>query len=398
MSRPEPIYLDNNATTHLAPEVIEELTHLFSKGVVNPASRHRPGRKSLSILEEAKSQLLDLIDAPKNGMASAQIIITSGGTEANNLAINGIANDDDSLIIVGATEHPSVLDAATHLKHRCRVLPVDLHGRCDLDVLRTWLEDIFSGKDPRFSRVGLVSMMLGNNETGVINDLREACRICDAFQVPVHSDIVQAIGKIPFSMLDSGVSAVTLTAHKFHGPIGVGALVARHDLKIAPTLLGGGQQLGMRPGTEPVILTAAMVCALQLSVESTSCGDYRRLGELRDQFERRVCQIFADNSALRAVVIGKEAERLPQTSTISFIGQDRQALLMALDLAGIACSTGSACSSGSGRPSHVLQAMGLPRETIDGALRFSLSRFTTETEIDAAIGVIDKVTSRCLTN
>jgi cysteine desulfurase len=230
----------------------------------------------------------------------------------------------------------------------------------------------------------LVSLMLGNNETGVLQPIEEAARVCQSFSVPIHTDAVQVVGKLPVNFRELGVTALSCTAHKFHGPQGVGALILRHGAALEPQLQGGFQQRGLRPGTEPVALAVGMHRALQLWHDNQQeC--IARMVQLRDRLERQVLDGFP-----AAVVVGGNSPRLPHTSNIAFVGLDRQALFMALDLAGVACSTGSACASGSNEPSHVLVAMGCPEGVIQGSLRFSLGAFTTIAEVDQAAARILK--------
>ena len=380
------LYFDNNATTAIDPAVADRMQELYSLKLANSASQHRPGRTALKVLEQAKADLLHMLDAPAVGMDTAQVILTSGGTEANNLAIAGLCrstSENDyqpatnlTNTIISGIEHPSVLEAAAEWSPRVQILPVDNLGLVRLDMLEEWL----TVADAKADRVGLVSIMLGNNETGVLQDLAAICRVCHRFGAIVHSDIVQAVGKIPFSMRDSGVDAVSLTAHKLHGPAGVGALIVRHGLSVQPLLFGGGQQLAIRPGTEPVVLADGFALALKRTLDAQFGGNYERLARVRDFFE-----LSLDAQLPNIEVVSRHAARLPHTSNIAFHGVDRQALLMALDMAGIACSTGSACASGSGRPSHVLQAMLLPKETVGSAVRFSFSRMTTDDELDEGV-------------
>lgn len=373
------IYLDNNATTAIDPVIARRMYDLQLAGLANPASQHRPGRLALKHLEQAKNSLLDALGAPNSGMETAQVIFTSGGTEANNLAVRGYAALRPGLVIVAASEHSSLLDPALEMgPERCRVLPVDMHGRCDLQQLEGWLK-------VDSARISLVSVMLGNNETGVIQDLQQICQLCLPYSVPVHSDAVQAIGKIPVDMHELGLSALSLTAHKLHGPVGIGALILLPGEKIAPMLLGGGQQLGLRPGTEPVVPAVALAQAVETSCQAIAGGEYARVAELRDRLEATLVALG------NVEVIAQQTERLPHVSNVAFLGLDRQAVQMALDLSGIACSTGSACASGSSRPSHVLTAMGLSQAVIQGSIRFSLSRNTTPTEIDSAAELIARV-------
>jgi cysteine desulfurase len=377
---PSSIYLDNNATTHLDPHVAARLIDLASLPLANPASQHRAGRRALALLEEARTSILEAVGAPCRGMDTAQVILTSGGTEANNLALLGITRLRPGTVIVGSTEHPSVLEAAQKAvdpAHPLRLLPVDPFGRYDLKTLEHWL------RDPQ--PISLVSLMLGNNETGVLQDLPRICQLCSAAGVPVHSDIVQAFGKIPFDMSTLGLSALTITAHKVHGPVGIGALVALRDTLLEPMVIGGGQQLGMRAGTEPVMLAVALAAALKEIELARQSGVYDAVARLRDRFEQSLCALGD------VVVISSNTPRLPHTSNLAFLGLERQALHMALDLAGVACSAGSACSSGSSRPSPVLLAMGLPEDIVNSSLRFSLSKFTNDEEIDAAIEIVTRV-------
>ncbi len=362
----------------LDPRIADHVHELSLSGVANPSSQHRAGRAALKILESAKESILGTLDAPRTGMLAAQVIITSGGTEANNLAVLGHLAARPGKCIVAATEHPSVIEAANKLsssKHSCEILPVDDSGLCDLDRLRQLLRE-----DPE--AYSLVSVMLGNNETGVIQDLTQICEICSEYGVPVHSDIVQAVGKIPFSMIESGVSAVSFTAHKIHGPVGVGALVTLREFTLQPLLVGGGQQLALRPGTEQAIPASALAMAAGLTADARDSGVYQQLSTLRDSFEAAVC------SKTNGQVIAANASRLPHTSNIAFPGADRQALQMALDLRGLACSTGSACASGSSRPSPILVAMSIPDSIAGGSLRFSLSVNTTEKEVQQAADIV----------
>ncbi len=374
---------DNNATTSIDPLVAQRMLELQLEGLANPASQHRAGRLALRHLEQARSSLLDSLGAPNSGMDSSQVILTSGGTEANNLAIRGYAAVRPGLVWVAGTEHSSVLDPARDLSHeRFRMLPVDQSGRCNLRVL----EDSLLREA---SQISLVSVMLGNNETGVIQDLKTICQLCARYAIPVHSDAVQAIGKIPVDMRAMGLSALSLTAHKLHGPVGIGALVLLHGQTISPLLLGGGQQLGLRPGTEPVVPAVALAQAVQAGCQAVERGELARVAHLRNRFETALLELG------EVEVIAATAPRLPHVANLAFKGLDRQALLMALDFAGVACSSGSACASGSSRPSHVLTAMGLDDSTTASSIRFSFSRFTTPQEVEQGIervaGVIRKL-------
>ena len=274
-------------------------------------------------------------------------------------------------MIVSSIEHPSVAEAAKQLAGagwQVDWLPVDQHGVVDVAALEKLLTE----------RTRLVSVMLGNNETGVLQPVTELTEICRQRNVAMHTDAVQAVGKIDVHFGSLGASALSFTAHKFHGPLGVGGLLLQPDAQLAPQTWGGFQQAGLRPGTESVALVAGMRAALELW-HAEAATRQARMTELRDRFEQLVTAEIPD-----AVVVGKSANRLPHTSNIAFVGHDRQALVMAFDQAGIACSTGSACASGSSEPSPVLLAMGCPEEVIRGSIRFSLGAETEAAEITEA--------------
>ncbi len=379
------IYLDNNATTAIDPDIVLRMHELYGDSPVNPASQHRPGRTALRILEAAKNDLIQTVDAVSTGMSAARVILTSGGTEAKNLAVLGRAAAKPGRIVVASTEHPSVTESAIQSAvFGCKVstLNVDSCGRVQVDHLQQILSEYGDS-------ISVVSVMLGNNETGVVQDIASICRLCNSFGVPVHSDVVQALGKIPFSMQSSGLSAITLTGHKIHGPVGIGALIVNPDFAFSPLFFGGGQQLGIRPGTEPVVPADALAMSVKATCTSRLAGVYDDIEKLRDWFESEIV------AACEAVVIAAAAPRLPHTSNLAFPGADRQALHMALDLAGLACSTGSACASGSSRPSPVLTAMGIPDNVAIGSLRFSLSRFTVRSDVEKAVEIIKHTVAKC---
>ncbi|MBI2823367.1 MAG: cysteine desulfurase [Planctomycetia bacterium] len=362
------IYLDNNATTPVLPRVAEAMARSYASGPGNAASQHAAGRRARQALDTARESLASLLGAECGSSRSDQVIFTSGGTEGNNLAILGLAGGTPAHAILSAIEHPSVAGAASHL--RClgwdvETLPVSAQGVVDVDRLQDTIR-----ADTR-----LASIVLGNNETGVLQPVARAARYCADRGVPLHTDAVQVAGKLPVDFRALHVAAMTVSAHKFHGPQGVGALILRHDVALEPQLHGGFQQGGLRPGTEPVALAVGMQAALECwHADRNAIAD--RLTDLRDVFE----------SALRGgwpelVVNGGGAPRLPHTSNVAFPGLDRQALVMALDLAGVACSTGSACASGSPEPSPTLVAMGCPKTVLGGALRFSVGQQTTAEEV-----------------
>jgi cysteine desulfurase len=378
-----PIYLDHNATTPLLPEVADAMRDAALRYAGNPASQHELGRQARRAVEAARSRVAELLGAA----ADDAVILTSGGTEANNLALRGLgreartSNVAPPRLVISALEHPSVARTAERLADegwRVDRLPADSSGVVQVDALPPLLGPT----------VRLASIMLASNETGVLQPLAEIAALCRERRIPLHTDAAQVVGKLPVDFSALGVDALTLAAHKFHGPTGIGALVVRRGTALAPSLHGGFQQGGLRAGTESVALAVGMCAALEAAVREAVVRR-QRLTALRDSLER---QILAGDP--RAVVIGAVAPRLPHTTNMAFPGLDRQALAMALDLAGVACSTGSACASGSSEPSPALVAMGLPDEQISSSLRFSLGATTTPGEVDEAARRILNVVNR----
>jgi cysteine desulfurase len=383
------IYLDNNATTHLDNRVLQCMVETWNKQRGNPASQHKFGRESRRIVEAGRDLIGELCDMQYFGTDTDQVIFTSGGTEANNLAIAGLTAELGT-IVVSSVEHPSVLEAAERCRlagRSVRILPVDEYGVPDLVLLKSWIEKHIHSESPD-DRIALVSIMFANNETGVVTPIQEIAAMCNPAGITLHTDAVQALGKIPLSFLDLGVDAMTITAHKLHGPVGIGALLLRHGIELEPQLRGGFQQAGLRPGTEPVALVTGFAKAVDLAVGSITERE-SHMHALRDEFERCISALVPN-----AIFVAKKRLRLPQTSCVAFPGLNRQQLQMSLDLEGVACSTGSACASGSSQPSHVLQAMNLPEEIIEGAIRFSLSYETTEEIIVDAANRIATVVHR----
>ena len=376
---PEPIYLDHNATTPILPEVVEAIRACWSEPYLNPASQHAFGRVARRVLEDTRDRVAELLGAG----ASDRVIFTSGGTEANNLAIRGLLERAGACsppprsaahLVISAIEHPSITTLTNHLSqtgHTIDHLGVDANGVICVDNLHDKLR-----ADTR-----LVAAMLANNETGVIQPIAELAAICHKHNVPLHVDASQAVGKSALNFCDLGAATLTIAAHKFGGPLGIGALIARHDINLEPQLFGGFQQAGLRPGTESVALAVGLSTALEL------WNLHRRewpaqLQECRDRFESLLRDAPLKHSQIE--IIGAAAPRLPNTSNIAFVGFDRQQLFLALDQAGVACSTGSACASGSSEPSPVHIAMGLEPAVISSALRFSFGVSTTADEVAEA--------------
>jgi len=369
------IYLDHNATTPLLPEVADAVRDASLRYGANPGSQHEPGRQARRALEEARTRVGELLGARMTGMAADRVIFTSGGTEAANLVVFGLLGNPQQAsaardhFVTSAVEHPCILEAAEQLKN-CDVtlLGADSRGVVDIGQLSGCLRP----------ETRLVSVMLANNETGVRQPVVEIAEICAKQGIPVHTDAAQVVGKLPISFSDWNLAALSCAAHKFYGPLGIGALVLRHDVPLRPTLFGGHQQAGLRPGTETVALAIGMCTALECWQRSAA-EVVNRITQLRDHFEQTIT-----NELPAVEVVGGDAPRLPNTSNLAFVGVNRQALLMALDQAGVACSSGSACASGSSERSPVLLAMGLDSAIVEGSVRFSLGASTTPAEIDQA--------------
>lgn len=372
------IYLDNNATTAIRAEVLGEMERVWSLGPLNASSQHAAGRRARRELDQAARRIGFQLGADVAAPGGPQLIFTSGGTEANHLAFFGLA-PRPAPRIVSAIEHPSIWQPARDRQAEGGAvawLPVDRNGVVILDALDRMLEEQAAG--------AVVCVMAANNETGVRQPLPDVAQRCRSAGARLHIDATQWIGKLPFDFSRLGASSVAFAAHKFHGPIGIGGLLVAPGVKIEAQLRGGAQQLGLRAGTEAVALAAGMALAIELAV-ADAADVAHRLASLRDSFEAELKRRIEDLQ-----VHGEAAPRLPGTSCLGFPGIDRQSMLMKLDLAGIACSSGSACASGSSEPSYVLEAMGVGRRWLDGSLRFGMSRFSTESEIDQAIERISK--------
>jgi cysteine desulfurase len=403
----DPIYLDHNSTTPTRPEVIEAMARCYAAGYANPASQHQPGQQARRILEDARQRVAEILGADLNCLKPDRLIFTSGGTEANNLAILGIAQAGRprcGQVIVSSIEHACVLEAAEHLLElgwRLDTLPVDSQGVVQAEALESLLA-LTPGPSPEgrgemlalapgSSSTGsgeaarLVSVMLANHETGVLQPIEQLAALCASAGVPLHTDAVAAAGKAPINFRGLGVTALSIAAHKFQGPLGIGALLVGREAALAPMLFGGHQQDGLRPGTESVALAVGMQTALELWQKEQD-EHHRKLTALRDRFE----------SGLKAgrpgvIVHSAAVARLPHTSNLAFPGLEGQILLLALDMAGVACSVGAACASGSTELSPTLRAMGLPNHIVASSLRFSFGATTTEAQIDEAVRRILRV-------
>ncbi len=377
------IYLDHNATTPTRPEVVEAMVRCYAQCYANPASQHRPGQRAHRVLEDARERIAAILGADLTCPQADRLIFTASGTEANNLAVLGIARagrPGPGQIIISAVEHQNVIEPAEHLLEqgwRLDTLSVTSDGVVRPESLPPLLSE----------QTRLVSVIWGNHETGVIQPIHQLAQICNSAGIFFHTDAVQTVGKIPVDFRSTGVAAMCLAAHKFQGPLGIGGLILRHDVPIAPIQFGGHHQFGIRPGTESVALAVGMLTALELW-QSEQESHRKTMESLRRRFEEGL------KAAMPEIIIhSAAAERLPQTSNIAFPGLDAQVLLVALDMAGVACSVGSACSSGSTELSPTLRAMGLPNEIVASSLRFSLGPTTTQDEIDEAVSRIIRVCS-----
>jgi cysteine desulfurase len=350
----------------------------YASGHANPSSPHQAGREARRVLEAARHGIARLLGANVTGPDADRLIFTSGGTEANNLALRGMAAKGLGRVVISAIEHPSLVGAAAFLAKQgydIQQLGVSPDGVVQPGHLSKLLR----------KRTRVVSVMLGNNETGVLQPVGELAAHCHELGIAMHTDAVQVVGKLPVNFRSLGVSAMSISAHKFHGPSGIGALLVRSGTQLEPILFGGFHEWGLRPGSPSVALAVGMHRALELWYADCQTRQ-ERMSALRDRLEEL---LRAGDPEL--VVNGGNALRLPHTSSVSFPGLDRQALLMALDLAGVACSTGSACSSGSSEPSPVLLAMGCPRTVINGALRLSIGATTTDEDVERAADCIVRV-------
>jgi cysteine desulfurase len=377
-----PVYLDHAATTPVRPEVLEAmLPYLTDQSFGNPSSAHRFGRAARAGIEQARRQIAEALGAEPN-----QVVFTSGGTEADNLGIVGAAlaardRGASMCAAVSAIEHKAVLAAAhavCHLGGREVLLPVDGSGVIDLDALDAALTE----------RPSVVSVMWVNNEVGVVQPVEEIAGRCRAAGVVYHTDAVQAVGKVPVSLRQLSCTLLTFSGHKIGAPKGIGALIVRDRKAVEAIIHGGGQQFGIRPGTENVAGAVALGRAAQLAAaEQASTAE--RMAGLRSQLESRLRSAVPD-----LVINAEQSPRAPHLLSVAIPGADSEALIMHLDLAGVAASSGSACSTGAVEPSHVLLAMGVARDLALGSVRFSLGRETNLADIERAIEVLPKVVEK----
>jgi cysteine desulfurase len=377
------IYLDHNATTPPHPAVIERMTAALREDFGNPSSVHHFGQVAKASLDEARTAVAALI-----GADASEVIFTSGGTESDNFAIRGVAEALDITgrkhLIATAIEHEAVLNTFKALARRgwkTTLLPVDQSGIVSSETLAAALTD----------DTALVSVMHGNNEIGTIQPIAELARLAKARGAVFHTDAVQTVGKIPLDVKALGVDLLSLSAHKFYGPKGVGALWVRRGLRLQAPITGGKQERSRRAGTENVAGIVGLGVAAQLA-KTKMADEASRVAPLRDRLEEGVLR-----SVPGTAVNGARTPRVPNTTNISFERAEAESLLIALDLAGVAVSTGSACSSGTLEPSHVLKAMGFPAHRTQNSIRFSLGAANTEADIDRVLqvlpGIVEKLRS-----
>ncbi|MBC2735112.1 MAG: cysteine desulfurase NifS [Desulfobacteraceae bacterium] len=366
------IYVDNNATTKVAPEVVEAMLPYFTERYGNASSMHSFGGGLVVDIRRARTQVADLI-----GARPEEILFTSGGTESDATAIHAAlqSNPDKRHIVTSRVEHPAIKTLFERYQkngYRVTFVPVDGEGRLEQTALLESLSD----------DTAIVSLMWANNETGVINPIDDLSREVRARGILFHTDAVQTVGKIPIDVSQNGVDLLSMSAHKFHGPKGIGALYIRKGTKFKPMVVGGHQEGGRRAGTEnvPGIVGMGRACALAgENLEDVGT----RVRQLRDTLEQALLQAVP-----RSMANGGQAERLPNTTSIAFEYVEGEAILLLMNEYGICASSGSACTSGSLEPSHVLRAMGVPFTAAHGSIRYSLSHYTTREEVDY---IVDKM-------
>jgi cysteine desulfurase len=373
----ERIYLDHNATTPLDPRVLEAMIPVLEHGFGNPSSLHWFGQRARGAVEDARAQVAALI-----GASPSEIVFTGSGTEADNMALRGVAGvarEPRRTIVHTAVEHHAVINTGKALAEEgwpVETVRVAQDGMVDLDSLRAKVDD----------RTALVSVMLANNETGVVQPVAEVVKIAREKGALVHCDAVQAAGKMPVDVSALGVDLLALSGHKFYGPKGVGVLYVKRGTRLKAWSRGGAQERNRRAGTENVAGIVGLGRAATLAREELST-EGPRLQALRDRLEHA---LFAIPGTRR----NGEGPRVPNTTNLSFEGVEAESLLMALDLMGVAVSTGAACAAGAVEPSHVLRGMGLPVERVQASIRFSLGRSTTAAQADRAAAAVAEAVER----
>ncbi len=368
-------YLDNNATTPVLPEVLEAMRPYFAEHFGNASSIHHHGQETRAAVERARESVADLL-----GCRASEIVFTSGGTEGDNLAIFGLAKPGDH-IITSTIEHHAVMNACKHLEEKgCEAtsIPVDGRGRVDPDDVKRALRP----------KTKLITIMTANNETGVVQPVEEIGKVAAEADVYFHTDGVQAAGKIPIDVNKIGCDLLTISGHKIHAPQGIGALYVRKGTLLEAMLYGGSHERTRRAGTENVPGIVGLGRAAELARAAFERGDDQKMSEMRDRLEKELRQIEA------AGLNGEGAPRVPNTANIYFDYIEGEALVIALDLKGLAVSTGAACSSGAIEPSHVLTAMGLRPDRARASIRFSLGKQNTADDVDFALSLVPETVAR----
>lgn len=377
------IYLDHAATTPMVDAAIETMTAQMKK-LGNPSSLHTHGRAIRKEIEGAREVIAGAV-----GCLPSEVIFTGSGTEADNSALKGLfwagAATGRNLVVISAIEHHAILDAAhwlvEHEGAELVLIGVDSNGVLNVGELAELISR-------RGDEIAVISIMASNNETGVIQPISQIVELAKNYSIPVHCDSVQSFGKVPLSFSELGLTALTLSAHKIGGPLGIGVLVLRRALEIPALLHGGGQEREIRSGTLNAPSILAFAAAVRDSVESFEVRNFR-VEQIRDDFARRIVEVIPD-----AYINGVAATRLPGIINLTFPGTESETLLLLLDAEGISCSTGSACSAGVQRPSHVLLAMGHDDRSARSSLRFSLGTTSTFEEIDETLRVLSSVIDR----
>ena len=373
------IYVDNNATTMVAPEVLDTMMPYFSINYGNPSSMHSFGGNVAGTIKTARENVANLI-----GAAPEEIIFTSCGTESDGTAIRAAIESypDKKHLVTSRVEHPAIknlYEALSKKGYRTTFVPVDRSGRLDIDYLYDSLSD----------DTAIVSLMWGNNETGVIFPIEEISREVKSRGILFHTDAVQAVGKLPINVDETGVDMLSLSGHKFHSPKGIGALYIRKGTKFSPFMIGGHQEKGRRGGTENTASIIGLGKAAELAGAHLAKNGYESVSRLRDRLEQTLL-----DKVTNALINGDPANRLPNTTSIAFEYVEGEAILLMMNEYGICASSGSACTSGSLEPSHVLRAMGVPFTAAHGSIRFSLSRYNTEDEIDVILEKLPPIIER----
>jgi cysteine desulfurase len=370
------VYLDNNATTPVLPEVFETMQAYFGERFGNASSIHHHGQETRAAVERARESVAALL-----GGGASEIVFTSGGTEGDNLAIFGLTRPGQH-VVSSTVEHHAVLNSCRHLEASgCEVtyVPVNGQGQVDPDDVRRALRP----------NTGLITIMMANNETGVLQPVEEISRIAAEADVYFHTDAVQAAGKVAINVKRIECDLLSISGHKMNAPQGVGALYVRKGTTLRPMLFGGSHERSRRAGTENVPGIVALGKAAELAREAFSRGDLEQMSRMRDRLEQTILSQVESTS-----VNGQGAPRVPNTSSIYFECIEGEALVIALDLKGVAVSTGAACSSGAIEPSHVLTAMGMSPERARGSLRFSLGKQNTPEDVEFALSLISPTVAR----